>query len=201
MEIGLYKLKYPARKLINGVLPLVENVNPNTVSWLLLPVGAAIAVSVYLAANGAAYWFLIATLLSVVRMFLSTLDGLMAEYFNKQSPKGEIINRLTPEICDVMYLVAITIARPEWFYLGLAVLSIAWLTSFSGLIGLSINKKIESVGPAGQTDRLALFIVFSILAYFSEVQHWGVDMIQLFLAISVIAGIITILIRLSRSLK
>jgi len=201
MEIGLYKLKYPARKLINGVLPLVENVNPNTISWLLIPVGAAIAVCLYYAANGPTYLFLIAALLSILRMFLSTLDGLMAEYFNKQSPQGEVINRLTPELCDIMYLTALTVARPEWFHLGLTLLAIAWLTSFAGLIGLSINKKIESVGPAGQTDRLALFTVFSVLAYFADTWHWKIDIMQVFLAISVIAGIITILIRLTRALK
>lgn len=201
MEIGLYKLKYPARKLINGVLPIVENVNPNWVSWLMLPVGAAIGLAIIEAAHGAPGYFLVAALLTVLRMFLGTLDGLMAETFNKQSPQGEIINRLTPELCDVMYLTAIAIAKPAWLYTGLAVLSIAWLTSFAGLIGMAVNKKIESVGPAGQTDRLAMFILFMLGAYFSASHQWGIDMVQLFLVTNIIAGAITIVIRLKRALQ
>ena len=41
MRLGLYNVKYAARKLIEGVLPQVKNVDPNLVSWSMIPVGAA----------------------------------------------------------------------------------------------------------------------------------------------------------------
>jgi len=201
MDIGLYNLKYPFRKMIDGILPLVKNVNPNTISWLLIPVGIGIAYSYYYGANGAPWLYLTAIGLTFLRMYLGTLDGLMAEHFNKGTPLGEIINRLTPEICDVMYIAALVLARPEWLLLGVGALSIAWLTTFAGLVGMSINKPIQSVGPVGQTDRLAALIIFTLLAFFSEVGSWGIDFIKIFLYWAIFGGILTIVLRLGRTFK
>ena len=162
MDIGLYSLKYPARKLLKWTLPQVKNVNPNTVSWMLLPVGAGIAVCFSESMDNPSL-FLFGSFLSLLRMFLGTLDGLMAVHFKKESAVGEMINRLTPEICDAMYLTALAMAKTEWLYLGMIALVIAWLTSFAGLLGILSGKSIQSVGPAGQTDRLAAFMLFSCL--------------------------------------
>ena len=200
MDIGLYNLKYPVRKLIAGVLPLVKDVDPNTVSWLMIPVGAGIAACYYFAAQGQTVLYLVAIALTFLRMYLGTLDGLMAEHYKKGTPKGEMINRLTPELCDVMYLLAVTLARPEWMLLGIWALAIAWLTTFSGLIGLTAQKKIQSVGPVGQTDRLAALLIFSLLAFFSDKFVWGIDFIRIFLIWAIAGGIFTIILRLKRHL-
>ena len=201
MNIGLYNLKYSARKLIEWVLPLVRNVNPNTVSWSMLPVGFGVALCCYFGANGYPVLFLLGPFLIVLRMFLGTLDGLMAVRFNKESPKGEIINRLSPELCDIMYLVAIAIATPEWFVLGVFSLAIAWLTSFAGLIGMLVKMPVQSVGPVGQTDRLAAFMGFSFLQYFSLTMNWSIDFIAVFLWWCIVGGLLTISLRLWRNLQ
>ena len=200
MDIGLYNMKYPVRKLISGVLPLMKDVNPNTVSWSMIPVGAAIAVCYYFAIQGQNVLYLVAIALTFLRMYLGTLDGLMAEHYKKGTPQGEMINRLTPELCDVMYVLALTFACPQWLFLGIGVLSVAWLTTFAGLIGLTAQKKIQSIGPVGQTDRLAALLVFTLLAYFSNQFHWGVDFIQIFLIWAITGGILTIILRLRRNL-
>lgn len=198
MDIGLYNMKYPVRKFIAGVLPLVKNVDPNTVSWLLIPIGAGIAVCYYWAAQGPTVLYLIAIALTFLRMYLGTLDGLMAEHYKKSTPQGEMVNRLTPELCDVMYLLALTFARPEWMSLGVWALAVAWLTTFSGLIGLTAQKKIQSVGPVGQTDRLAALLIFTLLAYFSDKFHWGIDFIRIFFTWAIAGGVLTITLRLKR---
>lgn len=201
MDIGLYKMKYPARRLIGGVLPWMRHVNPNIVSWLILPVGVAIAVSYYFGARGRPVLYIIAFLLIFVRMYLGTLDGLMAEHFNKQTPTGEIMNRLVPEIADILYLLALTAARPEWLGIGLIAVGIAWLTSFAGLVGLLVNKPVQSAGPAGQTDRLAALLVLTLAAYLSEYFEWDIDFIKLFLIWTALGGALTVMLRLGRNLQ
>ncbi len=196
MDIGLYKMKYPFRKLIMGVLPLVKDVNPNTVSWLLIPVGVAISGCYFFAAGGIPQLYLVAVGLTFLRMFLGTLDGLMAEHFQKSSPQGEIINRLTPEVCDCLCLLALSLGKTEWFLAGILALGIAWLTSFAGLIGLVAKQPIQSVGPVGQTDRLVALIVFSVLEYFSLLFAWGIDFIKIFLYWAILGGMVTIFLRL-----
>jgi len=201
MDIGLYQLKYPARKLMGGILPFMRDVDPNTVSFLMLPVGITIAMSLHWAAAGRPEFYLAAMALTCLRMFLGTLDGLIAEHYQKRTAAGEIINRLTPELCDAMYLAALAVSRPSWFLWGVGVLAIAWLTTFTGLIGLAVKKPIQSVGPVGQTDRLAALLILALTAYFSDSLGWGVDFIKIFLIWSVVGDIITIILRLKRNLR
>lgn len=195
MKIGLYHLKYAARKLIAWALPYVENVNPNTISILMLPVGAAVAISSYLGFKHFPELLLVSVILCILRMFLGTLDGLMAVHFNKQSPEGEILNRLTPELCDMMYLIAIILAKPELNVVGLFVIGLAWLTSFSGLLGLFVARPIQSVGPVGQTDRLAAFMIILLLQYVDS----STNFIQIFMWWCLGGGIITVAFRLWRT--
>jgi phosphatidylglycerophosphate synthase len=196
MKMGLYHLKYPFRKLIEWVLPCVKNVSPNTVSLLMLPVGLAIACCSYLGLNSHPQLLLSAFLLCFLRMFLGTLDGLMAVRYNKASVSGEMLNRLAPEICDVMYLIAIVLARPDLDRLGLSMICLAWLTSFSGLLGPLVGRPIQNEGPVGQTDRLAAFMAALLLLYFGA----SIDSIRIFMWWCIGGGIATVALRLWRTI-
>jgi CDP-diacylglycerol--glycerol-3-phosphate 3-phosphatidyltransferase len=200
MDLGLYNLKYPARKLIGGVLPLLRGVNPNAISWAMLPVGAATAAAYAFAPERPAL-YLVGIGLLLLRMFLGTLDGLVAVHFGKGTPKGELVNRLAPELCDAMYLGAMAVARPEWRLLGIGALVIAWLTSFSGLLGATIGKPTQSIGPAGPTDRLAALQVLSLAAYLGHCCGWKVDFMRVFLGWTIAGGTLTVILRLWRNLR
>jgi len=200
MDLGLYNLKYPARKLLSGLLPMLRGVNPNAISWAMLPVGAAVAAA-YAFAPGRPSLYLAGIGLVFLRMFLGTLDGLVAVHFGKGTPQGELVNRLAPELCDAMYLGAIALAKPEWHLLGVGALAVAWLTTFSGLLGATIGKPTQSVGPVGQTDRLAALQAFSLAAYLGHRLGWNVDFIGAFLAWTIAGGTLTVVLRLLRNFR
>jgi phosphatidylglycerophosphate synthase len=199
MDIGLYNLKYAARRLIGDVLPLCRNISPNAISWSLLPVGALTAFVYHRAANGQPGLYALGVLLILARMFLGTLDGLVAERFGKSTPVGEMLNRLTPELCDVMYLGALALARPEWALVGLVAIVASWLVTFSGLIGVTVGHPVQSVGPAGQTDRLAALQLCSLLALFAPAFGWSADFLGLFLGYVALGGALTVILRLVRN--
>ncbi len=200
MDIGLYQLKYTARSVIKKVIPFARDIDPNLISYAMLPLGGIIAGCYFFALNkDMPKFYLLAILLTLFRMFLGTLDGFVAEYYKKNTPKGEIVNRLVPEICDILYLLAVSLADPKWLYLGVIALCIAWMTSFSGLIGLLINKPIQSIGPVGQTDRLVVLMIFSMAAYFSQSYGLGIDFIKIFILWCIFGGITTIIFRLKRT--
>lgn len=201
MDIGLYNLKYPARRLIGGVLPRFERTDPNRVSWAMLPVGLAIAVCYALGAAGRPELYLLAVALMFARMFLGTLDGLIATTYGRSSKQGEIVNRLAPELCDAAYLVALALARPAWLLPGALALAAAWLVTFAGLVGATAGLPTQSVGPAGQTDRLALLQALSVAAWASDRFGWGVDFLRVFLWWVAAGGVLTVALRLSRHLK
>jgi phosphatidylglycerophosphate synthase len=200
MDLGLYKLKYPARRVLQSMLPAFRNVAPDVISWCIIPAGIATAV---------AYWFadacpallLAGALLIGVRMVLATLDGLVAETYHRHSRLGEIVNRLPAELADVMLLAALTLSSPSRHLPGALALSTAWLTTYSGLIGLIIGRPIQSVGPIGQTDRLAALIAFSIAGFFAALIGHPFDELKWFLTWCAIGGCLTVALRLWRTMK
>ena len=201
MDFGLYNLKYPARKLIEGVLPQLADTDPNHISYAMIPVGVLIAATYFVGAQGQPWLYLLGILLMFVRMFLGTLDGLVATHYGKSSKRGEIINRLAPELCDVLYLLALALARPEWQLPGLLAVALAWLITFAGLVGATAGLPTQSVGPAGQTDRIALLQLMSLLAFLSGTLGWKVDFLGVFLWWVAIGGTVTVVLRLKRNLK
>lgn len=201
MDLGLYNLKYPARKLIEGVLPQLSDTDPNHISYVMIPVGVLIAAAYFVGAQGQPWLYLLGILLVFVRMFLGTLDGLVATHYGKSSRRGEIINRLAPELCDVLYLLALAMARPEWHTPGLLAMGLAWLVTFAGLVGATTGLPTQSVGPAGQTDRNVMLQVLSLLAFLAETRGWRVDFLGLFLWYVAFGGIATVALRLARNFK
>jgi CDP-diacylglycerol--glycerol-3-phosphate 3-phosphatidyltransferase len=201
MDLGLYNLKYPARRLLEGLLPRFARTDPNRISLAMLPVGAAIAACYFVGAHGRAWLYLAALVLTFLRMFLGTLDGLIATQFGRSTRAGEIMNRLAPELCDAAYTLALALARPEWRLPGVLALGAAWLISFAGLVGATAGLPTQSVGPAGQTDRLALLQLLSALAWASDTFGWRIDFLGGFLWWVAIGGALTVVLRIGRHLR
>ena len=200
MEIGFYNAKYPFRKVLNFLLTYCKNTDPNHVSLALLPIGFLTALIYYFAPYYAGlYW--VGIILILLRMIVGTLDGMIAEHFNKQSAKGSIVNRITPEAADMMLMLAIIFAPPGYFKLGVLALILCWGISYAGLIGLVGGKEIQSVGPVGQTDRIIALMILSLLQFFSVHYYWHFDFMKLFLWWIILGGIVTITLRCYRILE
>ena len=200
MDIGLYRMKYPFRKLIQFMVPRCRNVDPNLISWALLPLALVIALVYWWAPNAPDLYFL-GVLLCFFRMIVATLDGLVAMEFDKSTEVGELVNRITPELADLMLLPAIIFSRPEYMNVGVLAMASAWATTFFGLLGQTVRRPVQSVGPTGQTDRLTALMLFSLLAAIAPRAGWNIDFILVFLWWCVVGGVLTCLNRCRRTLK
>jgi hypothetical protein len=115
--------------------------------------------------------------------------------------KGEIINRIAPEICDIFLMVALSYSAPAYIYVGIPAIGMCWAVTFFGLIGIVAGRKIQSVGPVGQTDRIAALAAFSILQYLSCTYHWDFDFIYLFMWWVIAGSLLTLGLRIYRTFK
>ncbi len=201
MDLGLYNLKYPVRKAMQGLLPRFRTTDPNAITWSVLPVGALTAAAAWWAAQGTTLAWLAALALVFLRMFLTTLDGFVAQSYGRETRAGAMLNRVVPELCDAMLLAALAFARPEWRAWGAGALVGAWLTSFAGLVGAPSGLPTQSVGPVGQTDRLAAFQVAALVAVFEPMDRWTVHPMQVFLTWCVAGGALTVVLRLRRHFR
>jgi phosphatidylglycerophosphate synthase len=200
MKIGIYDLKYPFRKMISLFLPLVKNFSPNAISWSLIPIGIATAICYYFTGPYPVL-FLVGFFLIYLRLVVGTLDGLVAVKYNKSTPKGEIVNRIAPELCDIMLMLAIILSSPERYFFGIIALVIAWFTTFAGLIGLAGGKEIDMTGPVAQADRIFILSFFSLLGFFFYIFDIHYDVLLWFLIWCIAGGCITIILRIVKILK
>jgi CDP-diacylglycerol--glycerol-3-phosphate 3-phosphatidyltransferase len=202
VDIGLYPLKYPFRKLIAFLVPRFKNANPNVISVALFPIGVAMALCYFLAIRDDQHILLIvAIVLGFLRMVVSTLDGIVAQEYDKSSKVGDIINRLHPEICDLMLYPTIIFAMAEFSVVHIAALAMSWAITFFGLLGAASGCAVQSVGPAGQTDRLAALMLFTLFEFLSIRLGWGLSFFNYFFYWVLIGGCLTLYLRYTRSIK
>lgn len=185
-DLGLYNQKYALRRVLDR-LPWIERLEPNAVS------AASLVPSAIAAAALAAGWWPLVILGIVGRMVLTTLDGLIAEGHGKRTRAGAYINRVPAELGDAMLYLAL-FARADAFWVAL-VLAGAWLVNVLGVLGLVAGGSTQSVGPAGQTDRLAVMIVASAIAIVVPLD-WTIVC-----ALLVALMVPTILLRMRRTLR
>lgn len=154
-DLGLYQTKYILRNALRRI-PGVGALSPNALSLLAIVPGLL------------AVWFLfqgqwLFALLSIMgRMIINTLDGLVAEEFNKKSNLGGYLNRLPGEFTDILIVLAFWPHAPFFWVLALIILT-GWVQLF-GLLGLAAGGPTQSVGPCGQTDRLAIILLGCLLS-------------------------------------
>jgi phosphatidylglycerophosphate synthase len=160
-DVGLYQAKHGLRRVLN-VVPGLEHLSPNAVSVSSLVPSALAAYGVWQGLPG------LVVLGIVGRMLLTTLDGLIAEGYGKKTRVGGYINRIVAEVGDVaLYLALAMIVDAPW---GALVLGLAWLVNVFGVLGLVSQGSIQSVGPAGQTDRVALVALYALITMFTPLS-------------------------------
>ncbi len=185
-DLGLYQQKYVLRRVLDRI-PGIARLEPNVVSLSSI---APSAIAAWAFVQG--LWGVV--ILGIVgRMVLTTLDGHIAENYGKKTVVGAYLNRIPAEIGDILILGSLFArAEPVWV---LAVVCGAWLVNVLGVLGLVAGGSTQSVGPAGQTDRLAVLIVVNAIALFVAVD-WTL-VCQLLVALMVP----TVVLRIRRSVR
>jgi CDP-diacylglycerol--glycerol-3-phosphate 3-phosphatidyltransferase len=185
-DLGLYQTKYILRDVLRNI-PGVRDLSPNALSLFAVVPGLLAAWCLY---EG---WWLGAMLSIMGRMVVNTLDGLVAEEFNKKSNLGAYLNRLPGEFTDI--LIVLGLSPHCLFPWNLALIILTGWVQILGLLGLAAGSTTQSVGPCGQTDRLALFLLGCLLALFGF-QVWN-----MLIPIICIGCGITIVLRIYRSVR
>jgi phosphatidylglycerophosphate synthase len=204
MNLGLYQMKYPFRRMIGGLLRLACRTRPDTISWSCLPIGAATAVVYYFSARAPLLYGLGIALI-ILRMIVTTLDGLLAESTGQSCPHGELVNRIPAKISDVLLLVAVAAAAQMPAALVAMAVGACWLASYASLMGPLAGVPGHSTGPAGQTDRLAATLIASAWGLAGTMgvpaELGGLSPLQWLLVWFAAGGVLTFLLRIRLALR
>ena len=163
--MGLYALKYPSRRLLGPLSKALAGVHPDVLSYSATAVTCGTALC-YLLAGNAPGLLLMAVMLTLVRMGLNTLDGVVAiRRGDDQWLRGEIVNALPDRYSDVLYVAGIALSPYCDVRWGLAGLASMLLVSYAGMLGKAVGVAWQHHGPLGKVERLILATVFSALQF------------------------------------
>jgi len=185
-DASLYEGKRVIRRVLAGV-PGLERLDPNAVTLAILVPALLAGISLW---QG---WWILAALGAAGRMVLATLDGYVAERFERRTPLGAYLNRIVTEVADAIVLLGL-LGQADPLWVALAIAS-AWIVNVAGVLGPVAGGSIQWTGPAGQADRLAILLGASLVAIV-----WPIDW-TILCGLLVVLSVVTAARRVSRSVK
>lgn len=167
---SIYLLKPAFQNLLRPLVKQLyhKGVTANQVTVLAMLISVALAAYLLLHENIAPYliWLFI-PLWMLVRMGFNAIDGMLAREFNQQTMLGAYLNELCDVISDTaLYGCFIAFGFIEPILL-VAVIFIAILSEYAGVMAPLIGQARRYDGPMGKSDRafcfslLALWIVLA----------------------------------------
>jgi len=162
--MALYLLKYPYRKIL---LPLAKKMvwmDPDILGYLATLI-ALVTCFCYIYAPDKPYLLIISIILTLFRMTLNTIDGVIAIERGNLRLKGEIVNALPDRYSDIFIVIGIAMSPLCTPLLGLLGMASMFLVSYSGMLSKAIGAKWQHHGPLGKVERLIFIMIFSVLEY------------------------------------
>ncbi|MEB3206795.1 MAG: CDP-alcohol phosphatidyltransferase family protein [Vampirovibrionales bacterium] len=146
-DLGLYQTKYILRRLLRKI-PGVGSLSPNGLSLLAIVPGLLAAWCLY-----RGYW--LGAILSIAsRMLVNTLDGLVAEEFDKKSNLGSYLNRLPGELTDILMAFGLW-SYSAWPWNVMLIMLCGWV-QILGILELTAGGQPNPWGPVGKPIDLPL---------------------------------------------
>ena len=100
--------------------------------------------------------FILLTLWLGVRMALNAIDGMLAREFGQKSRLGGYLNELCDVVSDAALLLPFAFIAPFSPLMVFAVIGLAVLAEYAGVMGPLVGASRRYDGPLGKSDRAAL---------------------------------------------
>jgi phosphatidylglycerophosphate synthase/flavodoxin len=160
----MYVLKFTYRKILMPLAKRLLFIHPDIISYSATVVAAGTMLC-YLFADRNPSLLIWSIVLTLLRMTMNTIDGVIAIERGNLRLKGEIVNALPDRYSDIFILVGIALSplcRPVWGMIGIASM---FLVSYTGMLGKAIGVEWQHQGPLGKVERLSLLMLVSFLQY------------------------------------
>ena len=163
--ISTYQLKSRFQSLLRPLAAWLYRMgvtaNQVTLSACLMSVTLGALALAYPERN---YLFLLISFWCLLRMAANALDGMLARDFGQASPLGAVLNELGDVISDAALYLPFAFITGTHAGLIVAVVLLAVLSEFTGVLGAALGGKRAYDGPMGKSDRALVFGVVGMIA-------------------------------------
>ena len=171
---SIYDLKPRFQNLLRPSVTRLHarGVTANQVTLFACAISIAVGALVAIFAEHPAVFALL-PLWMLLRMGLNAVDGMLAREFGQQSRLGAYLNEITDLVADAaLYLPFACLAGVSGAAVG-AVVLLAWLSEYAGVLGLMVGASRRYDGPMGKSDRAFVFgLLGFLLAVGVPVAPW-----------------------------
>ncbi|MCJ8150002.1 CDP-alcohol phosphatidyltransferase family protein [Shinella sedimenti] len=171
--MSIYKLKSSFQNLLR---PLVGRLAERGVTANQVTLFAAIVsvgIGALLLANPQPALFALVPLWMFLRMALNAVDGMLAREHDQKSALGGYLNEITDVVSDAALYLPFALVAPFSLPWLTAIVFLATLTEFTGVLGVAHGKGRSYEGPMGKSDRALLFgALGALVAGFGTLPDW-----------------------------
>ena len=110
------------------------------------------------------YLFLLISFWCLLRMAANALDGMLAREYGQASKLGAVLNETGDVISDAALYLPFALVAGTQSWLVVAVVLLALLTEFAGVLSAALGGERACHGPMGKSDRALVFGIVGLLA-------------------------------------
>ena len=187
----LYALKPWFQALLRPLAAKLARAGVTANQVTLAAAAGSLLLGALVAANSDTHlWFLLIPIWLLLRMGLNALDGMLAREHGQKTALGAYLNEIGDLVSDVaLYLpfAFLAVFHPLWV---VAVIFLALLSEFAGVLGPMIGGTRRYDGPLGKSDRALAFGILGLAAGLVPALPawvaWAMPVLALLLAITIV---------------
>ena len=151
----------------------------------------SVALGGIVAANADTRWlFLLLPGWFLARMALNAVDGMLAREFGQKSRLGAYLNEISDVVSDAALTLPFAFVAPfDPRWVG-AVVLLATLSEFAGVLGPAVGASRRYDGPMGKSDRALVFgglaLAVGLLGALPSWAGWAMPALALLLALTIV---------------
>jgi CDP-diacylglycerol---glycerol-3-phosphate 3-phosphatidyltransferase len=171
--MSIYKLKSSFQALLRPLVGRLAGMGVTANQVTLIAATVSVAIGALLVLNPEPALFALVPIWMFLRMAFNAVDGMLAREHGQKSALGGYLNEITDVVSDAALYLPFALIVPfslPWLF---AIIFLATLTEFAGVLGVAHGKGRNYEGPMGKSDRALLFGALGApVAVFGVLPAW-----------------------------
>ena len=171
--MSIYKLKSSFQNLLRPMVGRLAAMGLTANQVTLVAAIVSVAIGALLVIRPEPALFALVPVWMFLRMAFNAADGMLAREHGQKSALGGYLNEITDVVSDAALYVPFALVAPFSLPWLMAIVFLATLTEFAGVLGAVHGNGRNYEGPMGKSDRALLFgALGALVAGFGTLPVW-----------------------------
>lgn len=171
--MSIYKLKSSFQSILRPLVGQLATMGVTANQVTLFAAFVSVVIGVLLIVQPLPALFALVPIWMLLRMAFNAVDGMLAREHGQQSALGGYLNEITDVVSDAALYVPFALIAPFSLPWVAAIVFLAVLTEFAGVLGVAHGNGRNYEGPMGKSDRAMLFgALGALVAMFETLPDW-----------------------------